>query len=419
MRIAVVASLLPPDAEGGTERVAATQARGLRALGHDVLLLGGRPAGAAETLRLEQPRLATVLLGSDPDEAPDPLGQRPGLLQRLLDELRAFRPDRVVIQNWWNLDPNLTVRCAAIAPTALALHDFHGLCPRSFRTPQDEGIACPNGAQFRARELDACARCVAPLAGSLKASRIRSLLEQRLELFERQLAAASLVLVPSRTHLVRMGDLVPLEGKARILEPGLCQEFPGLAPSPPPFDGKDALRILHHGRRSEAKGTLDLVRALAELPAGTVELVAMGGAEDGLDDRLRAAAPELPMELGGVYGATALEEAAARCHLAALPSRLPESYSLAVDEALALGLPVWACSADAARARHGADVVRELPAREPMAWAHALLEVLDQPARLEAQRATVPQDVPLAGAQAARLAQLLELADPRTGLRAS
>ena len=49
----MVASLLPPDAEGGTERVAATQARGLRALGHDVLLLGGRPAGAAETLRLD------------------------------------------------------------------------------------------------------------------------------------------------------------------------------------------------------------------------------------------------------------------------------------------------------------------------------------------------------------------------------
>ena len=47
------------------------------------------------------------------------------------------------------------------------------------------------------------------------------------------------------------------------------------------------------------------------------------------------------------------------------------------------------------------------------------LEVLGQPARLEAQRATVPQDVPLAGAQAARLAQLLELADPRTGRRAS
>ena len=407
MRIAIVASLLPPDAEGGTERVTLTQALGLRALGHEVLLLGGRPTGRAKTVRDQDGRLTTVRLGSDPAEAPDPLGQRPATLQRLLAELRAFRPERILVQNWWNLHPDLVARCSSLAPTALALHDFHGMCPRSFRTPPEAGHACPGADEYRARDLSACARCVAPLAGSLSSSRVHALLEQRLALFERQLAAASLVLVPSRTHLVRITDLVPLHGKGRILEPGLCHEFSGAAPAPRPWDGRRPLRILHHGRRSEAKGTLDLVRALADLPPGSVELVALGGAEEGLDERLRAAAPRVPMELHGAYDAAALEQGASDAHLAALPSRLPESYSLAVDEALALGLPVWACSADAARERHGAEVVRELPPADPGAWTLALAEVLEDARRLEAQRAAVPEDIPLAGAQAVRLARLL------------
>lgn len=419
MRIAILSSLLPPDAEGGTERVTLTQALGLRALGHEVLLLSGRPAGQTRTVREEDGRLTTVRLGSDPAEAPDPLGQRPATLQRLLAELRAYRPERILVQNWWNLDPDLVARCSSLAPTALALHDFHGLCPRSFRTPPEAGHACPGEAEYRARDLSACARCVAPLAGSLSSSRVHALLEQRLALFERQLAAASLVLVPSRTHLVRLTDLVPLHGKGRILEPGLCHEFSGAAPAPRSWDGRRPLRILHHGRRSEAKGTLDLVRALAELPPGAVELVAVGGAEEGLDERLRAAAPLVPMQLLGAYDAAGLERAASDAHLAALPSRLPESYSLAVDEALALGLPVWACSADAARERHGADVVRELPPADPHAWALALAEVLDDARRLEAQRAAVPEDVPLAGAQAVHLARLLAGDDASRDRRAS
>jgi len=409
MKIAILSSLAAPDAEGGTERVARMQAAGLAALGHQVRLLVGRPAD-----RAGQPDWETTFDGveqtafaASPEEAFQPDGRRPRLAQRMVRALRNWKPDAILVQNTWNLDHQITSRLQKIAPVALYLHDFAGLCPRSFRNPSSDEIQCPSALDLAWGDLRACATCVAPLVHGISEERLGCLLTRRLETFLGETAAASLLLTPSRTHLVRLGDLIPMGQKARIMPPGLCMSFPGEAPSAGPWSGRGPLRILHHGRRSEEKGTLDLVRALAMLPTGMVELIALGGAEDGFDDRLRAAAPNVPMELSGTYGAAQLEAAASKAHLVALPSRLPESYSLAVDEGLALGLSVWAASADAARERHGADVVRVLPARDPAAWAAALQQILDYPERLRAMTAVVPESIPTVYEFAPRLADLL------------
>lgn len=409
MKVVILSSLAVSDAEGGTERVAHAQAKALASLGHEVRLVSGRPApNAGEADRvIHGDGIMQIALAASPEEAFQPDGRRPRLARRILREVRLFAPDAILVQNTWNLDSSIASRLQGVAPVALYLHDFAGICPRSFRNPSCEGITCPSALDLAVRDLSACARCVAPLVHGVSEERLGGLLGNRLENFLAETQAVSLVLTPSRTHLVRLGDLIPLAKKARIMPPGLCMQFPGEAPSPRPWSGRGPLRILHHGRRSLEKGTLDLVRALATLPPESVELIALGGAQEGFDERLRAAAPDLVMSLAGTYTPAQLEAAAQDAHMVALPSRLPESYSLAVDEGLALGLTVWASSADAAQERHGADVVRVLPAAEPAAWATALAGILAAPDQLRTGTAAVPAALPTADEHAPRLAALL------------
>lgn len=407
MKIALLTSLVPPDGEGGTERVSLAQARALAALGHEVLLLSGRPANARSDVEERIDGLAILRLAQDPSCPADPLGQRPLLLKRIETILAGFAPQRILVQSHWNLDPRIVARCALLCPTALFVHDFGPLCPRFFRTPGVEGKACPGAKEYACADLSACAACLRPLTKGLCDSRVRSLLGERLRLYREELLAADLLLFPSRTHLVRFDDLHPLRGRAKVLAPGLCQEFPGLAPPPQRYRGSGPLRILHHGRRSVEKGTLDLVRALAALPPGQVELFAPGGCEEGFDDLLRAAGPNLRAHYLGPYDAARLEELASACHLVALPSRLPESYSLAVDEGLALGLPVFASSADAALERHGPEALRVLPARDPAAWTAAIAEILSAPLLYEMHCSAIPEDVPSALSMGRALSDLL------------
>ena len=215
------------------------------------------------------------------------------------------------------------------------------------------------------------------------------------------LSAAARVVVPSRTHLVRLAqqhDFPP--GRVRILEPGHGLQLPARRRRPRPWGGGGALRVLHLGERSEAAGTLDLVRALTGLPAGSVELSCVGKGSPGFDRRLAVEAGDLPLELAPPADGAALVRLAARCHLAALPSRRPESYALPVDEALALGLPVWAANGEAARERFEPPALELLPAGDPAAWTRALAGRLAEPASWREAFEALPEAVPTAAAAA-------------------
>jgi glycosyltransferase involved in cell wall biosynthesis len=120
---------------------------------------------------------------------------------------------------------------------------------------------------------------------------------------------------------------------------------------------------------------------------------------------LRAAAGTLALELGGSYGERELERGAATCDLAAFPSRLPESYGLVVDEALALGLPAWVGDRGALSERLGG-AGRVLPAEDVPAWAAAFAGLVAEPAALAAERARVPARVRGAAEAALELERL-------------
>lgn len=397
MRIVFVCAHFPPEFQGGVETVARAHARALAARGHQVRVVSGtdRPHAGEDVLVELAGGLEVRRLPRHPEEAYDLLLERPRLRELVVREVGAA--DVVHVQHTHTLAGGLVQALAARAPVVLSLHDSFAVCPRFFRSAPDPALACPPPGEF-----DACVRCLAPAAPGVAPARLALDLARRARAQQADVDAAALLLVPSRTHLVRLADHLELGGRARILAPGLCQELPP-ARRPRAWGGRGPLRVLHAGRRSLEKGTLDLVRALAPL-AGRVEIVATGGSSSAAFDALLArAAGELRLVLDPPYDPAALARAASGCHVAAFPSRLPESYSLVIDEALALGLPVWASSGEAARERHGTDAIELLPGGDPRAWTDAFEALLARPERQREALACVPRRLAVAADAAARL----------------
>jgi len=272
--------------------------------------------------------------------------------------------------------------------------------------------------------------CIMPDAGGLSAAELGEGLAGRMRDFAAELGAAALVVSPSASHLERVVAHAPLPLERTAVVPHGLSRALGAAEGASRGVALEAragegLRIGSFGHRARAKGTLDLVEAVAGLPAELrrrVTLVLFGEeVEPGLDAAMQALVARAADE-GGAFElrletSYAIEELPGRVrdlgglHFAAQPSRAWESYGLVVDEALAMGLPVWVADRGAPRERIG-EAGRVLPAATPAAWTAALAEVLYDHTRLERQRRAVPTDLPTAGdamrALAAHFEALLE-----------
>lgn len=203
-----------------------------------------------------------------------------------------------------------------------------------------------------------------------------------------ELGAASAVIVPSaseaRRLIVAHPELARLGREPRVVPHGVVRELPS-APSAPSaarfWSGQRPLRLLHWGGLEQSRGTLDLIEAAGLLPPGSVE-VALGGSE--LSSELVAfahhTAPHVVLQWVGAVRGESLVEWAEQADLALFPVR-SEGYDLAVDEALALGLPTWLAKPSAACARIGASG-RILPAGRPSVWARELSSVWADPGAL-------------------------------------
>jgi glycosyltransferase involved in cell wall biosynthesis len=385
-----------PRFEGGTERVARAQARELARRGHRVRVVSGTddPHRGEDVERAEVDGLPVAFLPRHPEEAYDLALERERLRPLLATEARGA--DLVHVHHWSTLTGTLVRDLATEHPVVVTLHDLFVTCPRFFRVPATP--VATEGCPARG-EHEPCARCVAIDAPDVTLDTLETDLRERAAAFQRELAAAALLIVPSEAHATNLRRLVDLPAeRTHVVHHGLCLAGGGPAAPPAlPYEGADGerLRVLFLGHRTEVKGVRDLVRALAGLEPDErerVELVCLGAeVEAGFDDALRREAAGVALRLEGAYP---VEELAARlraaggAHLAALPSRVHESYGLVVDEALALGLPVWVSDRGAPRERVGA-AGRVLPAEEPAAWRKALREVLRAPDTLEDERRAV------------------------------
>jgi len=389
LKLALLTPHHAPHFEGGTELFVRTQARQLADFGYDVRVVAGTDQAHAgvDVLTEEVDGFPVHFLPRKPDEFYDLLLDRPRIRElvcRLTDDC-----DVVHLHNWTTLDREVVRRISRTKPVVVTLHDFFVSCPRFFRIPVGPVKACPEPGDF-----DPCVRCAAVDLAHVPESKLLEGFQGRYEHFRLELEAARAIVSPSQAHLDRVALHMPIDrSRVHIVAPGMVKPLRRLD-SVPAWTGEGNLRVAAFGHLSEVKGVLDLVEAVAGLGqlAQRVELAFYGEiVEDYFEERLMRAAEGLTLHMRGAYDLDSLPGQIAEegvPHVVAAPSRAYESYGLVVDEALALGLPVWVSDRGAPKERIGAGG-RVLPACDPAAWTAALRSVFDDPAALERERGAV------------------------------
>ncbi|MFT7676158.1 MAG: glycosyltransferase involved in cell wall biosynthesis [Planctomycetota bacterium] len=386
MRVDLVVTVFDPASGEAVARKLALQAAALVARGHRVRIvcaLAGEDAGVG----LEGVELLELGEGLRPS--------RMGAFElapasdALVEELA--RADVVHVHMGVPLARDLVQRLSERTRVCLELEDWHTVCAQGDRAPVGVRVSCPTG-----ESLEACGQCLASKGSVAEQVQLVERLEQRRHWMAEEVRAAGRLLVPSRTHLVRLADMLPMEpARVRIVSPTQGLRQPGAAVVRKDWRGNGPLRLLCSGPRSSQSGLEDLVRGLAVLPEERVQLVLVGREmEPGYDERLRRGAGSLSIEVSQTESPLELRRQAARCHLAVLPSRVPGGYPLGVDEALAFGLPVLACHAEAAAERYGSDGLEQLPPRDPNAWTARVGQLLRRPKELSQLSAGMPAEVP-------------------------
>lgn len=334
MKIVHVVHCYPPEPVGGTERVVASLTRGLALRGHEVHVIAGsldwvKGFGVDQDTFEGVP--VTRIHRDDPWFDRWENGYHPGVEQLYRELLRELKPDLVHIHHWIRMTRNLVqlTREEGI-PSVVQLHDFHTSCPRTFRLTPDRTFC------DKSPSIDNCIHCVQrwPFQGDAEVS---AQIDQYLRDMRNELRCANRILTLSEAQAQFIRQVMPQSaGKIDVLPPGTPVE---LSPRPAP-EPSETLRVIHWGNLFNLKGVMHLIDAVAlaanEVP---IHLTIRGRATQPVfKARLEEKVKDLPVTLGGAFEQHDLENCDA--DLAVFPSLCYETYSLVVDEALMLGLPV-------------------------------------------------------------------------------
>lgn len=375
MRVLLLSSFFPPDAQGGAEMSAWNFANWLRDHGHDVGILttarkpdqavAGRMEDGLHVWRISMPRPYPVhdygaqsTLAKTAWHIQDHIDPRNRPL--VAEVLETFRPDFVVIYLLtgigWNILPDL---------------ERHGL-PVLFALP-DLVLACLRSGMFRdGRDCERqCRDC-----------RLSSFWKQRMMAPLSRIGFYS----PSAANLRRLESFVPLGSRPRrvIFNPN---RYPR-----PTIDHipSDLVRFLYAGRLHPTKG-VDMLLAAAEKLALDGRRFHLGVAGDGPDGpalRTRyAARPWLSFH--GHVPQPVLADLMAASDMLCLPSIWSENAPGVAIQAIAQGLPVLGSDRGGIPEIVDDGITGLIVAGGDIdAWAAAMGEIIDNPARLARLRAT-------------------------------
>lgn len=296
-----------------------------------------------------------------------------------LDFLDRFKPDLVHLHHWLNLG-NEILRAASNAgyPSVLTLHDHYPMCPRFFMTRPDGAVCGPEPCS-----QEQCVSC-ASLDFRGSEDRLEGEFRVRKESFRAEMAAAGRIVIPSQAHartycmhgLVREDDFV-------VLHHGLVRPVSRTVWKP---NREGPLHLGTWGNLAPAKGIHVILAALREAGEDFKERVEVhlhGGIIDSAyEAELKEASRELPVHFHGGFSGASMEEVAEGMDLAVFPSLARESYSMVLDEAVALGLPVVVSDAGALPERVGEGGV-VVPAGDAGALAAVLASLEGDRERLE------------------------------------
>jgi glycosyltransferase involved in cell wall biosynthesis len=374
MRILYVVHQFFPEFASGTERVTLQLAQAMQRAGHHAHVLScavqAAPAdhallfdGATQGVYAGVP---VVLLSFDrlpgnADTALDAIGPYDDELERWM---RAQAFDIVHVMHAMRMGAAVAAAQRVGLPVVVSSTDFFLACLR-INLIDTAGLPCDGPEEGRA-----CARkCLGPGWDPQRQAQRHQQARSILDYAQARVAPSDFVARQLATAFPGLALQVVPHGVDLL---ALQQPAPGPTPAPDPA----VLQLGFVGSLIPVKGLHVLLAALALCPDLPVSLRVFGSfhGDDQYEDRLRQlVAQDKRVQLLGHGDRGQVAGLLRQLDLLCLPSLVPETYSLIVHEAAALGVPslVSARGApqDAIVASGAGDVVAD---DAPAAWAHAL-----------------------------------------------
>ncbi len=386
MRILHLVHNFPPEFRGGTEQYVASLAVRQRDVGNQVTVVCGSDQGSGAADSASHPwteeawqGVSVKRLKRTVDEPFGVLFRPPRLAKAVTDWVRTYQPDLVHLHHWFQLGDEI-LSTLPDCPVVASLHDSYVACPRFFFLRPDGGYC---GSDLPV-PVSRCVDCVGVDDGEANLS---GRLEERRAGFQRELGRVSVALAPSHYHadVLRRSGVVPGE-LLRVLPLGIAP----LQSGPRQDRAGGPLRLVNFGNLSRIKGIDALLRVAAKLPPERFRLDLYGSRAADDAQLLEALAEGLPVTFHGAYDRTDLAAQAGKFDLAVFPSRAFETYSLVVEEAVALGVPVVVSDRGALPERVG-DFGRVVSMQDDRSLEQTLKELVERPELVDALRREIPE----------------------------
>lgn len=342
MRICLISNLYPPYARGGAERVVETEARALKALGHDVCVITAEPVRADGGI---EPRVT--------DEGGIRVWRFHPLNLFFYGEIgRHSAPARLLWHAWDARNPHAAKSVAAILkrerPDAVHTHNLKGIglsIPRVIRslgirhvhTLHDVQLAVPSGLIVKGRETGFG---VTDPVSAMFASSAR-----------RAFGSPDVVVSPSKFLL----DFYRSRGFFASSQ-GVFLPNPAPRVAPAPHAPSIETRFLFLGQLETHKGVLLLIEAFRRLtkdrPKIRLDVVGSGAADE---DARRAAGKDVRVAFYGKKSPAQFTEMFSKADYVVVPSLCYENAPTVILEAFAYGVPVIVADIGGAaeHVRHG------------------------------------------------------------------
>ena len=395
MRILIVLHQFYPEFSSGTERVTLNLARAAQRAGHYVRVLAcavnpdAHPgavsatlAGALDTVWEGVPvtLLPRAMLPASADYSLDVV---PELVEPLAAWMKQERFELAHILHTMRMSTAVVAAQQCGLPYVLTLTDFFLACPRiNLVTLGNQLCNGPQGGKKCGKDC-------------LSAPWNRDTLEHRHETARQMLMGASVRVVPSEFVATRFRDAFA-DCSFRVVPHGVdllaLMGDDVAAPSDHP-----TLTLGYVGSIIPQKGLSVLLRALARVKSPDVHLKVVGGfygADSYHKEVLALVKADPRVELLGHLDATQVYAAIRQMDVLCLPSQVPESFSLALHEAAALGVPALVSDLGAPGllvAGHGGGKV--VASGDVAAWADAIAALVAEPAQLARWQASLPLPV--------------------------
>ncbi len=344
MRILIPTDSFPPTA-GGSGWSTYELARGLRTLGHDVLVVQPRPGTRPGVAERSYDGFRVLEFGARAPNLPYVRNYfkherlRPRLAGFLETLIRDEHIDLVHGQHVLTAVPSVAAARRAGVPSVCTVRDYWPVCYWSdLIHTEDDAALCPGCS------ASMMTRCIRPRAGLLWPAALPMIPYMRANLARRQqaLAAADAVIAVSSTMAADLRARMPGIARTRLEVIPNAVDVDALraraASSRPPIEGPYALYV---GKLAPNKGSSHLV-AVAERAALPWPLIVAGDGPDRAAIEAAAARSTCDVRLVGWVDRDAATAWMAHAAALVFPSRGPESLSRVLIEASALGVPIAA-----------------------------------------------------------------------------